>query len=390
VNPAYQKELNTSIQTATGKAKENLQKMYDVPSAYWIDVMSKISGGKDSVEYILKDASSQKNPPLVVFIVYDLPNRDCHALASNGEICCTTKSDGTCDYNSGGDCSEGITKYKTKYIDPLVTLFGKYPKVPIVTVIEPDSLGNLATNAGDPHCGNSATRAAYTQGIPYAIKQLANLKNVAIYLDACHGGWLGWSNNAQNFHSIVSDMGITSYLRGFTTNVANYQPLGKQCPQVGWCLNGMHQTDECCEDPCRLESQYNPANNELNYVMELYATFSQSGFNPHFVVDTGRNGVSDMRSNCANWCNIRGAGVGQVPTTQTANTTLIDAYFWLKTPGESDGCTQVLPDGSQCSRYDASCASPDSIGSQSGEPRAPVAGQWFDYQVKQLATNAHF
>jgi len=29
--------------------------------------------------------------------------------------------------------------------------------VDIVLVIEPDSLPNLATNLGDPHCGNQAT-----------------------------------------------------------------------------------------------------------------------------------------------------------------------------------------------------------------------------------------
>ena len=39
---------------------------------------------------------------LVVLIVYDLPNRDCHAKASNGEICCTYNSDGTCNYGGGG------------------------------------------------------------------------------------------------------------------------------------------------------------------------------------------------------------------------------------------------------------------------------------------------
>eukprot|EP01035_Chromulina_nebulosa_P022742 gene22742-29446_t len=47
-----------------------------------------------------------------------------------------------------------------------------------------------------------------------------------------------------------------------------------------------------------------------------------------------------MRSSCANWCNIRGAGIGVPPTVQTAVPYLVDAYFWLKTPGESDGCTQ--------------------------------------------------
>ena len=25
---------------------------------------------------------------MVLFMIYDLPNRDCHAKASNGEICC--------------------------------------------------------------------------------------------------------------------------------------------------------------------------------------------------------------------------------------------------------------------------------------------------------------
>jgi cellulose 1,4-beta-cellobiosidase len=326
---------------------------------------------------------------LVVFIVYDLPNRDCHAKASNGEICCTSNSDGTCNYEVGGDCSAGITDYKTNYIDPLSKLFGQYQdKVQIVAIIEPDSLPNLATNQADPHCGNSATTNAYKIGIPYAVNTIAaNAPRVAQYLDAAHGGWLGWNNNINAFAQLVNAMGISSKLRGFSTNVANYQPLGIQCQGSNWCLNGQHQSDPCCADPCRLESQYNPANNELNYVAEVAAAFSS--WNPHFVIDTGRNGVADMRKDCANWCNVRGAGIGLLPTTTTANTTVIDAYYWLKTPGESDGCTQTLPDGTQCKRFDSFCGSSDSIGSQSGEPRAPVAGLWFDYQVKQLAQNAH-
>ena len=110
---------------------------------------------------------------------------------------------------------------------------------------------------------------------------------------------------------------------------------------------------------------------------------------PHFIIDTGRNGVTDMRADCSHWCNIRGAGIGRLPTTNTGNPA-IDAYLWLKTPGESDGCTQTLPDGSQCPRFDSQCGSYDSIGSQGSEPRAPEAGQWFDYQIKMLAENADF
>lgn len=86
-----------------------------------------------------------------------------------------------------------------------------------------------------------------------------------------------------------------------------------------------------------------------------------------------------MRQDCANWCNARGAGVGVRPTAKTAAPDIIDAYYWLKPPGESDGCTQTLPDGTQCPRYDSMCGSVDSLGSQSGEPRSPEAGNWFDY-----------
>jgi cellulose 1,4-beta-cellobiosidase len=361
--------------------------MRNVASAYWIDVMAKISGtGTTTVEGILTDASKKIHIPLVVFIVYDLPNRDCHAKASNGEICCYPNADGTCNYDQSGDCAQGISTYKTKYIDPLVAVLKKFPQVPIVTVIEPDSLPNLATNQADPHCGNSATTAAYKAGIPYAINEISALSNVAIYLDAAHGGWLGWQNNIQSFAQTVNGLNILNKIRGFSTNVANYQPLGIQCPSVGYCLNGQNQNDPCCSDPCKLEGQYNPAQNEMNYVMELKNAFSS--FDAHFIIDTGRNGVPNMRSNCANWCNIRGAGVGLVPTTKT-NGTNVDAYYWLKTPGESDGCTQTLPNGQACARFDSFCGSVDSIGSQSGEPRAPVAGNWFDYQVKQLAQNAH-
>jgi len=270
-----------------------------------------------------------------------------------------------------------------------VAVFKKFPSVPIVAIIEPDSLPNLAINQADPHCGNSATTTAYRVGIPYAINSISTASNVVMYVDGAHGGWLGWPNNMQSFVQTLTQLNIFSKIRGFSTNVANYQPLGMACQAVGWCLNGQHQSDPCCADPCHLSSQYNPGHNELNYVHALAAELSKAGYTPHFVIDTGRNGVPNMRADCANWCNARGAGVGLIPTTSTANPTEIDAYYWLKTPGESDGCTQMLPSGTQCVRYDSFCGSADSIGSRAGEPPAPLAGNWFDYQVKQLAANAH-
>ena len=40
-------------------------------------------------------------------------------------------------------------------------------------------------------------------------------------------------------------------------------------------------------------------------------------------------------------------------------------------------------------RFDAMCASADAIGTKAGEPPAPEAGAWFEYQIEQLAANAH-
>jgi len=71
VNPSYQKELNSSIATATGTALTNLQKMYNVPSAYWLDVMAKINGSTSDTTTapgILADAKA-KGGQLVVLIV---------------------------------------------------------------------------------------------------------------------------------------------------------------------------------------------------------------------------------------------------------------------------------------------------------------------------------
>jgi len=76
----------------------------------------------------------------------------------------------------------------------------------------------------------------------------------------------------------------------------------------------------------------------------------------HFVIDTRRNGAgpSNMPAfgnapynqssstvgalQAGNWCNPAGAGLGLTPTGDTASVSpVLDAYLWVKTPGQSDG-----------------------------------------------------
>lgn len=74
------------------------------------------------------------------------------------------------------------------------------------------------------HCVNS--ESSYKEGIAYAINKFAEkAPSASLYLDAAHGGWLGWDNNMIAFVDIVKALPYRK-LRGFATNVANYQPLG--------------------------------------------------------------------------------------------------------------------------------------------------------------------
>jgi len=292
----------------------------------------------------------------VAIVVYDLPNRDCAAAASNGEIAC---ADAT--------CAAGINTYKTQYIDPLVAVLSAFPDLTIVTVVEPDSLPNLATNLGVAKCTQAQT--AYINGVAYAVQQLSTLSNVHIYVDAAHGGWLGWQQNLNSavtiFQQVLTLAGGASKIRGFSTNVANYQPLG---------------STTSTDDPCNLASQYNFAINEVKYVSLLNATLVAAGLSGmHYIIDTGRNGVPNSRTDCSNWCNIKNAGLGVPPTTNTASSGLtnIDAYFWVKPPGESDGTSDATSP-----RYDYHCSSVDSA------IPAPEAGNWFSSEFVALATNA--
>lgn len=148
------------------------------------------------------------SPPYAgLFVVYDLPDRDCAAAASNGEY---------------SVANNGVAYYKA-YIDSIVAQLKTYSDIRTILVIEPDSLANLVTNLSESKCANAA--AAYYECVDYALEQL-NLPNVAMYIDAGHAGWLGWPANLQPaatlFAKVYSDAGKPAALRGLATNVANY------------------------------------------------------------------------------------------------------------------------------------------------------------------------
>ena len=77
----------------------------------------------------------------------------------------------------------------------------------------------------------------------------------------------------------------------------------------------------------------------------------------------------DRRIHAGNWCNQSRAGIGERPTADPAAG--IDAYVWVKPPGESDGNARNgnNPTGAL--------------------PNSPLAGHWFSAQFQQLIQNAY-
>lgn len=342
VDPNYTEKVSRSQQRAPDLAAA-LEVVKRQPTALWLDRIAAIEQLPAWLDGAREQGERVGRPTVPVVVVYNLPNRDCAAKASAGELAIE---------------HDGERRYRQEYIDVIARHLGADPTQQVAIVLEPDSLPNLVSNMGVAKCALS--HDVYMHSVAYAIAKLS-LPNVSIYLDVAHAGWLGWQANQRQMMDVVMEVlrlaGGSNRIRGFATNVANFNALegtwGKQ-----------------------LEPS-NPAANELVYVESFAATAVQAGFaNPGFMIDTSRNGRAETRSRWGNWCNIKGAGLGERPTI--APNALVDAYFWVKPPGESDGTADPT-----AVRFDDNCASSDAA------PGAPEAGMWFHEYLLELVRNAN-
>ena len=341
LNPEFKALVDATAAKYPDEAA-TIRKVANYPVGTWLSDIKAIDNLKGWLDEAKKQQDASGIPTMSVIVVYDLPNRDCSAESSAGEL----KVE-----------ENGEARYRTEFIDPITAQFKVHADQPIAVILEPDSLGNMATNMALPKCQQA--KSVYKNGIVYAIKSF-HLSNVSVYLDATHAGWLGWDDNrakiAKVFKTVLNEAGGPHMIRGFATNTSNYTHLSNR-------------------DGAALEPT-NPCPNELAYVKTLGQTLAMYGFKNHgFIVDTGRNGKGGIRSKWGNWCNIHGAGLGERPRADPVPG--VDAYYWVKTPGESDGSSD--PNGP---RFDEMCAGPDAA------KDAPQAGQWFESYFMDLIHNA--
>jgi cellulose 1,4-beta-cellobiosidase len=338
LNPGYAAEV-ASAPGVTPADAAKFAKVAANPTAIWLD---SIASAPQASHYLDDAAAKQKAvgvPVVATFVVYNLPNRDCSAASSAGELAVE---------------SRGEARYKSEFIDPIANAFRAHPSVRVVAVIEPDSLANLVTNLDRPKC--KASEAAYKSSIAYAIQALS-MPNVWIYLDAAHAGWLGWNGNrdkaAALFADVMTAAGGSDRVRGFAVNVSNFDPV-----------NAL---------PGKTRYPGDPSTDEVTYILRLTESLGRVGVSgKKFIIDTSRNGAMTSGES---WCNALGAGLGERP--RASPLPLVDAYYWIKPPGESDGTSDP-----GAPRFDAAC------GSKVSKPGAPQAGTFFTSYFTDLVANA--
>ncbi|MFJ6217427.1 glycoside hydrolase family 6 protein [Streptomyces sp. NPDC092296] len=311
------------------------------PVAQWFNGTAKLSDTTNAMAKLQAKAALQHQTPVAV--AYNIPGRDCS------------------QYSAGG--ASNSSEYAA-WIDALAKGIGSKKTV---VILEPDGLA-----LSPAYCGGTAQQQAdRTAEMTAAVRRLEQQSGTSVYLDAGHSAWQGSGTQAQ----LLIDGGI-AHARGFFLNVSNYQTDADSVrygTQVAKCVWYLQNTRGATADDCA--NQYWPAADADKWYKDHVPANAKL---PHFVIDSSRNGqgpwdaAPGTYTDSQNWCNPPGRGLGTRPTANT-RTALLDAFLWVKVPGESDG---------SCTRGTAGPTDPE-YGVVD-----PVAGGWWADQVHSLAAHA--
>lgn len=159
---------------------------------------------------------------------------------------------------------------------------------PAAVIVEPDALPEI-------DCLSGSRREDQYRLVSYAVETLGAHRRTAVYIDAGHEAW----RPARVMVSRLRRAGV-AHARGFSLNVSNF----------------------------------NRTAGEIRYGRRIARALGGK----HFVIDTSRNG----RGPGSTVCNPAGRGLGRRPTARTGDR-FVDAFFWIKVPGESDGACHGAP-----------------------------------------------
>ncbi|MFF5504726.1 glycoside hydrolase family 6 protein [Streptomyces roseolus] len=348
----------------------NMARLASWPQAEWFT-----EGTPDEVRAkarsLVREARAADRTP--VLVAYNVPGRDCS------------------QYSSGGAASSAAYR---RWIDAFAAGIGDSKAV---VVVEPDGLALLPSDCGPDVDPTGALTAARVADLGYAVRTLKAKARTAVYLDAGNVLWRSVGEMARR----LLDAGVRDG-DGFALNVSNNHPTDHNARYGTWmakCVwyategpaHARGHTDWCATQ------YYSPAapndgtpGNAVDSADPATwrwtdAWFDQAVGTPpddaleHFVIDTSRNGRGAWTPEPGKytggpevWCNAPGRGLGPRPTADTG-VPLVDAYLWIKIPGESDG---------SCARGTGGTIDPE-YGVVD-----PPAGTWWPAQAHALARNA--
>ena len=371
--------------------------METVPQAVWLTsgTPSEVSA---TVTSTLREATFERAIP--VLVLYNIPGRDCGS------------------YSAGG--AENTADYET-WIDAIAAAIGSQK---VVIILEPDALADLPSDCGYDLPATTVaqlTADRYTQ-IKYAVTTLETGSQTLVYMDAGNSHWqavpimaqrlvLAGIQQAQGFFTNVSNFNLNDYESTYDTWVSECIAFGNDPEQGGWRLGNYSY---CAS---QYYSPYGPVNpDDIStwvYTDQWYtANMGTAVPTTHFVIDTSRSGQGPLDASIyanapynqpasvvqtltnGSWCNPPARGLGTHPTANTG-VSLLDAYLWVKTPGESDGTCDAAG-GARAWDY-ADYTQPgwptDAADQALFDPLwgldDPIAGAWFPQQALDLAQRAN-
>jgi endoglucanase len=398
--PAPQRGAKRQIAELTSQGEKGaadlIRAITDTPQGVWFEGGTPKSVRKD-VRLTVTRAAAKGSVP--VLVTYNIPFRDCAQFSAGGA---TTQA----EYEA--------------WIDGFVAGIGDHRAI---VILEPDGLGIIPWY--DPYGGADGSNAlewcqpaeADPAGaaserfamLNHAVAALADLPNVTTYLDGTHSAWLGSGDIA---HRLVQ-AGVAE-ADGFYLNVSNYQFTVNNVQYGRWISSCIaYATEVVAGDFFGCPNQYwnggpLPAKIAVllgewtGVALDRFGEWSDDADDPalntsginlrygnmlddveptsRYVIDTSRNGQGPWQPPAypdpQDWCNPPDRGLGLAPTLDTGEP-LLDAYLWVKTPGESDGeCTRGL--GPAGETIDPEWGMID-----------PGAGDWFPEMALALAANAN-
>lgn len=368
-NPDALTQISSLARAHNLKDAYLIGRMVLTPQAVWVSSGTPAEVQK-SVRKTVTSAASMRTVP--VLVAYNVPYRDCAQYSAGGAV--------------------DTAAYKA-WIDGFAKGIGNRK---VVVILEPDSLGIIPYYTPlygsmewcqpkvDGQPAPEADPAHRFEQLNYAVDALEALPNTSVYLDGTHSGWVGVGD--------MSDRLIQAGVKraqGLFTDVSNYRTTESSAAYGRWISQCIARTDlDTWWNPNWCPSQYNPATGyqvdySPEYVASVDATYASWGVTPtvHFVIDTSRNGQGPWTApadhpagDVQDWCNPPDRGLGLRPSANTG-VALLDAYLWIKIPGESDG---------QCTRWDPA----NGIDPVRGYAD-PAAGAWFPQMALELVHNAN-